>query len=109
MDHPEAPVAGGEDLPVELVQARRTIDNIDAALVHLLAERFACTQRVGHVKARHKLPPADPQREARQIERLRALADDSGLDPVFAEKFLRFIVEEVIRHHVKIARSHEEN
>lgn len=109
MDHPEAPVAGGEDLPAELVQARRTIDNIDAALVHLLAERFACTQRVGHVKARHKLPPADPQREARQIERLRALADESGLDPVFAEKFLRFIVEEVIRHHVKIARSHEEN
>lgn len=109
MDHPEAPVAGGEDLPAELVQARRTIDNIDAALVHLLAERFACTQRVGHVKARHKLPPADLQREARQIERLRALADESGLDPVFAEKFLRFIVEEVIRHHVKIARSHEEN
>lgn len=92
-----------DGIPLELVQARRTIDNIDAALVHLLAERFACTKRVGRLKAEKNLPPADPKREADQIRRLRGLADDSGLDPVFAEKFLRFIVEEVIRHHEEIA------
>lgn len=90
-------------LPDELIDARRTIDNIDAALVHLLAERFRCTQRVGVLKARFELPPSDPRREERQVDRLRALAEESGLDPVFAEKFLRFIVEEVIRHHVDIA------
>lgn len=90
-------------IPPELAAARHTIDNIDAALVHLLAERFACTKRVGVLKARENLPPADPEREARQIERLRGLAQASGLDPVFAEKFLRFIVDEVIRHHEEIA------
>ncbi|PKR88684.1 chorismate mutase [Pleomorphomonas diazotrophica] len=83
----------------ELLELRGSIDNIDAALVHLLAERFKCTQKVGRLKAEHQLPPADPSREKVQIERLRALAADARLDPDFAEKFLNFIITEVIRHH----------
>ena len=78
---------------------RESIDNIDAALVFLLAERFKVTQAVGHYKATAGLPPADPGREARQIERLRTLARSANLDPDFSEKFLRFIINEVIRHH----------
>lgn len=89
--------------PAELLDLRRSIDNIDAALVYLLAERFRCTQHVGHLKAAHGLPPADPDREAQQIARLRALAETADLDPAFAEKFLAFVVEEVIRHHRAIA------
>ncbi|MFJ7333848.1 chorismate mutase [Streptomyces sp. NPDC101110] len=87
----------------ELARLRDSIDNIDAAVVHMLAERFKCTQQVGHLKAQHQLPPADPAREARQIARLRALAENAKLDPAFAEKFLNFIVAEVIRHHERIA------
>jgi chorismate mutase len=83
----------------ELQRLRDSIDNIDAALIHLLAERFKCTQQVGRFKADHGLPPADPTREAQQIARLRALAHDAKLDPDFAEKFLGFIVKEVIHHH----------
>jgi chorismate mutase len=83
----------------ELLALRASIDNIDAALVHVLAERFKCTQRVGRLKAEHNLPPADPAREATQIERLRALAAEAHLDPDFAEKFLNFIITEVIRNH----------
>jgi chorismate mutase len=83
---------------------RDSIDNIDAALIHMLAERFKCTQAVGRYKAAKGLPPSDPTREAQQIARLRALAKESKLDPDFAEKFLNFIVKEVIRHHVEIAR-----
>lgn len=78
---------------------RQSIDNIDAALVHILAERFKVTQAVGAYKAAKGLPPADPGREEAQIARLRALAQDADLDPEFSEKFLRFIIEEVIRHH----------
>ncbi|MBS0278668.1 MAG: chorismate mutase [Proteobacteria bacterium] len=88
----------------ELARLRASIDNIDAALIHILAERFRCTQAVGVYKAEHGLPPADPGREAQQIARLRALAQDARLDPDFAEKFLNFIVSEVIRHHEAIAR-----
>ena len=81
---------------------RKSIDNIDAALIHLLAERFKVTQAVGRYKATHDLPPADPAREATQIARLRALAKDAELDPEFSEKFLRFIIDEVIRHHERL-------
>jgi len=88
----------------ELLRLRDSIDNIDAALVHLLAERFKCTQAVGRFKAEHGLPPADPAREAQQVARLRALAKEAKLDPDFAEKFLAFIVQEVIRHHEAIRR-----
>jgi chorismate mutase len=78
---------------------RESIDNIDAALIFLLAERFKVTQAVGRYKAGAGLPPADPAREARQIERLRSLARSANLDPDFSEKFLRFVIDEVIRHH----------
>ena len=78
---------------------RQSIDNIDAAMIHILAERFRITQAVGTYKAEHGLPPSDPERERRQIERLRKLAEDARLDPEFSEKFLRFIIQEVIRHH----------
>lgn len=87
----------------ELRRLRQSIDNMDSALVHLLAERFKFTQRVGELKADHGLPPADPAREQEQIERLRALAEDANLDPEFAEKVLNFIVAEVVRHHEAIA------
>ncbi|GAA5059255.1 chorismate mutase [Erythrobacter westpacificensis] len=86
-----------------LAAFRKSIDNIDAALIHMLAERFRITQAVGEYKARTQLPPADPSREARQIERLRKLAVEADLDPEFSEKFIRFVIDEVIRHH-EIAR-----
>ena len=91
--HPD----GTED--ATLARFRKSIDNIDAALVHMLAERFRITQAVGNYKAEANLPPADPAREDEQIARLRKLAEDSELDPEFSEKFLRFIIQEVIRHH----------
>ena len=78
---------------------RQSIDNIDAAMIHILAERFRITQAVGAYKAQHGLPPSDPAREERQIGRLRRLAEEARLDPEFSEKFLRFIIQEVIRHH----------
>lgn len=87
----------------QLAQLRSSIDNIDAALIHMLAERFRCTQEVGVLKAEHEMAPTDPAREAAQIERLRRLAREANLDPEFAEKWFNFVVAEVIHHHSRIA------
>jgi len=89
----------------QLEKYRSSIDNIDAALILMLAERFKITQEVGAYKADKGMAPADPAREDRQIERLRRLAADAKLDPAFSEKFLRFVIAEVIRHHERIAEA----
>ena len=89
---------------VELKQYRESIDNLDAALVYLLAERFKVTKRVGYFKSKNELPPADKAREEKQIQRLRTLARSAQLDPDFTEKLLGFITREVINHHERARR-----
>ncbi len=84
-----------------LAEHRDSIDRLDAILVYTLGERFKHTQAVGRLKAEHALPPSDPAREAQQIARLKDLARRADLDPEFAEKFLNFIIQEVIHHHKK--------
>lgn len=90
-----------------LKDLRDSIDRIDAAVMYMLAERFRCTEAVSRLKAEHKLPPADLTREAQQIARLRALAQDAKFNPDFAEKFLNFIIREVIHHHERVAAGDE--
>jgi chorismate mutase len=92
-----------EDPAQALKRLRGSIDNIDAALVYLLAERFRATKQVGVLKAEHGMPASDPAREEQQLARLRALAVDADLDPEFAQKWFSFVVAEVIRHHVEAA------
>lgn len=111
VDHEEAKIMEANNSPAvlpELQSLRDSIDNIDAAMIHMLAERFRCTQRVGVLKAEHDLPPADPGREARQVARLRDLAQAAHLDPDFAEKYLAFVIREVIRYHEATAREMSE-
>ena len=93
-------------IKAELSSYRQSIDNIDAALVGILAEHFRCTNRIGRLKAKYQLPPADPAREKFQVARLRQLAEDAHLNPDFAEDLLNFIIKEVIRHHEQIAADH---
>ncbi|WOF23203.1 chorismate mutase [Microbacterium betulae] len=97
-----------EEARAELLRLRASIDNIDAALVYMLAERFRCTQQVGLLKAEHDLPASDPGREEQQVARLRTLAEAAHLDPEFAEKWFNFVVAEVIRHHTEAAEQHQD-
>ena len=92
-----------DDPTATLLNLRASIDNIDAALMYMLAERFRCTKQVGELKARHGMPASDPAREEKQIARLKTLAENADLDPEFAEKWFNFVVAEVIQHHTAAA------
>ncbi len=91
-----------ETPPPPLKDFRKSIDNLDATLIYVLAERFRLTKRVGEFKRDNGLPSTDKAREDKQIARLKALAVEADLDPEFAERFLRFVIDEVIRHHEHI-------
>ena len=80
-----------DPVPLELRDLRDSIDNIDAAIVYLLAERFRCACKVGKLKARQGMLATDPEREAEQVARLRHLAALSKLDADFVEKVFRFV------------------
>ena len=82
-----------------LKEHRESIDRLDAILVFTLGERFKHTRAVGRLKAEHALPPADPDREARQAARIEELARAADLDPEFAKAFLNFIIREVVTQH----------
>ena len=87
----------------ELADFRRSIDEVDAQLVRLLAERFRITHEIGVLKARHDMAPVDLVRQHQQIDGLRELAAAEGLDPDFCEKFVHFVMDEVVRSHRRIA------
>ena len=91
-------VAGIENL-------RKSIDNVDTAIVSLLAERFKYTSQVGVLKAKAGFAPADYQREDRQIKRLRSVATEAGLDPEIAEMYREFVVTEAKKRHQRIAEN----
>lgn len=81
---------------------RKHLDELDEHLVSLLAERFRVTDQIGLYKSMHQLTAADPAREQRQMERIRKLAADYGLDAAIAERVLRTIMQEAVRRHQAI-------
>ena len=87
---------------------RQSIDNVDTAVVSLLAERFKVTAQVGALKAKAGFAPADYQREDEQIKRLRRVAQEAGLDPEIAEMYREFVVTEVKKRHQRIAETGED-
>ena len=103
----DADTAQGDPQVAETVakikSLRQSIDNVDTAIVSLLAERFKYTSQVGVLKARAGFAPADYKREDYQIERLHRIAVDAGLDPDIAEMYREFVVTEAKRRHKRIA------
>ena len=85
-----------------LEEMRKSIDNIDNAIVAMFAERFKVTNRVGYYKAERQLPSKDPEREAKQYERIVEIAEQYGLDPEFAKSYLEAVIERVINNHENI-------
>ena len=90
-----------------LEELRKSIDNIDNAIIAMFAERFKVTSRVGHYKAMHGLPAKDVNREFIQFNRIKELAETYGLDPEFAKELLSNVINRVVKNHEVIAREFE--
>lgn len=88
----------------EIEELRRGIDRIDASLIPVLAERFRLTERIGQIKAEANFAPEDSQRETEQIQRLRALAGECGLDPDIAESYLHLVAGAAKQNHLKLIK-----
>ena len=81
---------------------RERIDRIDEELVRLLADRFGLTNEIGQFKKAQQLCPVDEERERQQFKRVRQLAVEAGLNPDFADRFLRCVIDEVVQNHNKL-------
>lgn len=94
-----------EDCANEILALRQSIDNIDNAVIALLAERFKCTEKVGVIKSRNHISPEDKVREKSQIIRLKEVAKNAGLSEDIALQYHNFVVTEAKRRHKEIANS----
>ena len=86
----------------ELLQLRDQIDIVDAHLVKLLGQRFGLTAQVGLLKKQTGLEARDPDRERLQIEKVRKLATDSGVDPDFIENLFQTMLKTVVQKHREV-------
>ncbi len=75
-----------------LADLRRRIDAIDEGLLDLLEGRGRLATRVLETKQREGLPIFVPAREQEKVDAFRAQAQQRGLDPEWAEDFLRMIM-----------------
>ncbi|CAP43149.1 tyrA [Bordetella petrii] len=91
-------MSAGDATQSELAALRAEIDEIDQQIMLLLGVRFRCTDMIGELKQASGLDPADPERAAQQLERIRHLAIDAGVPPDLAATILRAIIDTVVDH-----------
>ncbi len=98
------------DKQKELNELRVRIDEIDEQILDLLSERNDVIQKVVQTKVKNQLPVFVPSREEAKTESFKGLADSKGIDPVWAEDFLRMIMSasRASQSETKFPRSTEE-
>ena len=78
----------------ELTALRDQIDEVDKALLNLLAKRLELVAEVGEVKSRYGLPIYVPEREASMLASRRKEAENLGVPPDLIEDVLRRVMRE---------------
>ncbi|WP_103664271.1 bifunctional chorismate mutase/prephenate dehydrogenase [Gracilimonas amylolytica] len=76
----------------DLESPRKRIDEIDEQILNLLSERGEIVQDVIREKIKNKLPVFVPKREEEKSDAFKELAKAKGIDPEWAEDFLRMIM-----------------
>lgn len=90
----------------QLPELRVQIDEIDHAIVQLLAERMNVCREVAEIKEQTGATVIQPQRVRDVLSSRRQWAIDSGVDADFAEQLFRTLLSET--HRIEVAESREE-
>ena len=90
----------------DLSQLRQNIDEIDLAIVKLLAERMEVCRQVAEVKAGTATAVIQPQRVREVLTVRRQWAIDNQVDPDFTEQLFRILLAET--HRIEIAEERNE-
>jgi chorismate mutase len=88
----------------QLEDYRRSIDNLDGALIAILAERFRLTEKIGRAKAAAGIEPMDAERERKQLERVRQQASFHNLNVEVAVDIVTRIIKHVKDRHDALKR-----
>ena len=76
-----------------MLEVRAAIDEIDAALVALLAERTSYIDRATQLKPAIGMPARVNERVEEVVARVRATAKNRGLEPELAETLWRILID----------------
>ncbi len=90
-------------VPARLEELRRRLDEIDGAIVDLIAERQAVVTEIGDIKLRLGLPLRHYEREREVIERGMRRAERQGISRSLA----RDILESLIHHSLGNQEQHQ--
>ena len=95
---PETALNDNSDIE-QLADYRRSIDNLDSALIAILAERFRLTEKIGRTKAKGGFEARDLKREEWQLEQFRKLASSHDLAVDVAVDIMTRIISHVKTRH----------
>ena len=96
-------LAGAGTVPhvADLDALRARIDELDRALIDVVAERLAVCREVADVKGHSDTPVIQPARVRAVLTTRRQQAIEQGIDPDFAEQLFRVLLAET--HRIEVA------
>lgn len=77
---------------MRLDEVRLAIDRVDSGIIRLLSRRSKLVGMAGRLKGSERAV-RDPGRVEQVIDKVRAKAEEAGLDPEVAEKTYRTIID----------------
>ena len=86
---------------------RKQIDDIDSAIIELLAQRMEVCREVATLKSQTNTVVIQPQRVREVLTTRRQWAIDNDVDPDFAEQLFRILLSETHRIEVAHDKNHE--
>ncbi len=82
-----------DETAVALVEARARLEEIDRALLRLVAARLEAANLAIRIRIEQGEEVCDPAQERRVLARARCWANGAGLPPVLAETIFRALIE----------------